>query len=512
VRAAAPTHRFVSLLPALVFLAFASIALSWNLGAGSLLPSDDAIYARAAFEALQSGRLLDVTWLGRPLFEKGPVLFWALEAAQAVLGPTDLAVQVPGVVAGVMLLALLIAAARVAGCSRGAALAGAGLVLATNLLVFNARRPMTDVPGAALGLAGFLLIAFGAGRGRAVAGGALLGLSALVKLVSPAPFVLALILLQADRGFRRPARLALAFVAAAAVALPWHAAMTAVHGAPFLDTYFGYHLFRRATEAIVGEGASIYTVWFVEREGPTAILLLLAVVAAVPLAVRGNRLARAALALLAGASLPLAASRTALPHYLVPLLPGFGLAAAAVIDAAFRGRGGLASRVLADPGAALGAEPTGRGMRLRVLAGAALGLALLMTFLGSNVRDLDDPDYGPGAKAVCQAVRAQGATARLEATVDLHDPAISWYCDRAVAFLGIDPGFLAATSGIPMLADVVRPLDAAGIRGLAARRAFVVTVPGRVDALAAAADAAGARLSDRRDFPGRVLVTILPRD
>ncbi len=511
-RAATPFFRIASSLPALLFLAFAGVALSWNLGAGSLLPSDDAIYARASAEALASGRVLDVTWLGRPLFEKGPVLFWALEATQAVLGPTDLAVRLPGVVAGIALLALLIATCRAAGSTRGAALAGAGLVLATNLLVFNARRPMTDVPGTALGLAGFLLVAFGAGRGRVVAGGALLGLSALVKLVSPAPFVLALILLQGDRSFRRPARLGLALVAAAAVALPWHLAMTVVHGAPFLDTYVGYHLFRRAAEVVVGDGASIYVAWFVEREGATAVLLLLAVAAAMPLAVRGSRVARAGLALLASAALPLFASRTALPHYLVPLLPGFGLVAAAVVDAAFRGRVVPASRAIPDPGEAPGDDVPRSRLWARSLAGAALAACLLATFLVSNGHDLADPDYGPGARAACEAMRAEGTMDRLAATVDLHDPAIPWYCDRAVGFLGIDEGFLRATSTIPMLRGLVRPLDTGTIRGLAARRAIVVTVPERLDALAEAVSAAGARLSDRRDFGSfRVAVTVAPR-
>jgi 4-amino-4-deoxy-L-arabinose transferase-like glycosyltransferase len=53
-------------LPVLLFLAAAAVVLSWNLGQGSLMPSDDAIYAQAAREALADGRLLDVTWQGRP--------------------------------------------------------------------------------------------------------------------------------------------------------------------------------------------------------------------------------------------------------------------------------------------------------------------------------------------------------------------------------------------------------------------------------------------------------------
>ncbi len=146
-----PPSGMVRHLPVMLFLAAAAIALSWNLGQGSLMPSDDAIYAQAAREAMADGRLLDVTWQGRPLFEKGPVLFWALEAAISVAGPCDLSVRIPGVLAGLTLLMLGIAMARAAGLSPGAALAGAGMLLATSLLAFNARRPMTDLPGAAIG-------------------------------------------------------------------------------------------------------------------------------------------------------------------------------------------------------------------------------------------------------------------------------------------------------------------------------------------------------------------------
>ena len=101
-----------------------------------------------------------------------------------------------------------------------------------------------------------------------------------------------------------------------------------------------------------------------------------------------------------------------------------------------------------------------------------------------------------------------GEANRLAATVDLHDPAVAWYCDRPVEFLGLDPGFLAATAGIPMLQGVVAPLDAARLRDLASRNVLVMTVPVRLDALDEAAARAGVVLSSRRDYPGRVLVAV----
>ncbi|HOU53838.1 MAG TPA: glycosyltransferase family 39 protein [Myxococcota bacterium] len=468
-----------------------SVALCWNLSNGSLLSSDDAIYAQAAREALEAGRWLDVTWQRRPLFEKGPVLFWALEGAMALLGPSDLAARVPGVLAGLLLLMAVHRIGTRLGAREREAWVGAGLVLATNLFYLNARRPMTDVPGAMLALWGLAWFLEGSRRG-VVGAGILLGLSLLTKVIAPFPVVVALLLLQADRRFRGPGRLAATLGIMLAVALPWHLAMMARHGDAFLSTYVGYHLLHRAAEAVVGPGPEVYAGWVVDREGPAGLLAGLVLAAMAVLAFRGQGLARLALALTAGGALPLLVARTALPHYLVALLPGIGLAATAV---AMELRGSGSGKVGAP-----GGTP---GRWIPWAAVATLGLSV---FLWTNARDLQDPDYAPDSRDLCEA--PPPGDRRLVATVDLHDPALVWYCQRPIRFLALDPRFHQATRGIPMLQGVVVPATPRVLREVAAKGGLLVTVPDRLPALARAAGAIGLRVQVQRERPRRVVLSL----
>ena len=482
--------RWLRGLPWLVVLA----ALCWNLGKGSLLSSDDSIYAQAAREALEAGRWLDVTWQGRPLYEKGPVLFWALEGTMALLGPTDLAARIPGVLAGLMLLLAVHRVGTRLGAGGREAWAGAALLLATNLLFLNARRPMTDVPGATLALWGLAWFLEGSRRG-VVAAGILLGLAALTKAVAPFPVFAALVLLQGDRRFRGPGRLAATLGIALAAALPWHLAMILRHGDAFLSTYVGYHLLHRAAETVVGPGSEVYAAWVVEREGPAALLAGLALAGSAVLAIRGQPAARLALALAAGGGLPLLASRTALPHYLVALLPGIGLAATATVTG-FRG-----TRI----GSAL--SPTGGSLPgARWLPWLAVAALWTGVFLWTNARDLRDPDYAPDSRALCEGPPPGGRD--LVATVDLHDPALVWYCNRPVRFLALDPGFHQATRDIPMLKGVAVPASPRIFREVAARGGLLVTVPDRLPALARAAGSVGLRVQVQRGLPRRVVVSL----
>jgi hypothetical protein len=470
----------------LAFLAVAAALLAAFAWDGSLLASDDAIYAQAAREILAEGRFPDVTWQGLPLFEKGPVLFWALAGAQAALGPTMLALRLPGLLAGLGLLAALFVLARRLGLSRDAALAACGLLLATSLFYFNARRPMTDVPGAALGLAGFVALAFPGGRWRPVWGGVALGLAALTKLVAPVPFVLALGLLQFAPAFRRPRALAVGLAVAAAVALPWHVVMIALHGAAFVDVYFGYHLAARATRVLVGGGAAAaYADWVFDREWPTLAFVLAGLAAAVAAAVRRRPDGLAALALLAGAVLPLAAASTGVAHYLVPALPGVALGVGVLVD-----------RV---------------GMHRPRIVAAVAGALLAAAFVAANGRDLLRPDHGAGTRDACAALARAGLADDVAGTWNLHDPAVTWYCGTPGRLYADNEGVLAATRDIPMLKAWVVAAGDADLRALAAVGAVVITRPEPLPELLARAAATGVRPEVVANARSRIAVRLSAR-
>ncbi len=487
--------RLTSLLrvagPEAGFFLLATALLGGNLGAGSLLPSDDCLYAAAAREMARSGNFVTPTWHGRPLFEKGPVLFWGLAASQALVPDNEAAARLPGVMAGVAVLVLVWRLGLAVGLSRWAALAAAALALASNVFYFNARRPMTDLPALAFGLAGFLLLLRGR---RPFLAGVLWALSALTKVSGPMPFVLAVALLQAVPQFRaRPRDAGWALLGAALVAVPWHVAMVAEHGSAFLDIYFGYHVFQRAARAVVGDASDpTYFAWLVEREGPLALVLAGALVVTVVRAVRRDGAALVTAALWAGAGLPLALARTSLPHYLVACLPGAALSCGLLAQGAFD----LARRA---------------GVRAAVVA-AFFGVAVA-SFDANNGEDLVRPAYGEDTRVLCAALREPppgGGGSRLAGTCDLHDPCVSWYCDHSIPFYALDRGFYEAVRNIPALQGVVRPLDGPTLRDLASRRAWLLVRPDRLPALANFAAATGARLETRAEAPTRVLVEVVP--
>lgn len=462
-------------------LAAAAAMLFAHLDAGSLLGSDDAIYAAVARDALRTGAWWDFSWHGRPWFEKGPLLTWLLMASQALLGDSEAALRLPGVLFGLGLVAGCYRLARRLGIGVRPSLAAAGLALASNVLYFNARRPMTDVPGASLALAGFVLVAFGDGRARPLIGGACLGLASLAKVVSPVPFVIALVLLQADPRLRRPRAIALAALTAVAVSVPWHVAMTVAHGAAFWQVYVGFNLVTRAAAVVAGPAAgSAYIGWLAERDPASALASIGALVVMLPAAVRGAIDARCAWILAACAGIPLALAATGLPHYLVPLVPGVALAFGSALNR-------LPDTTLGQAGL------------------VAIFATLACAFVVQDGRDLTDPDYGPGAKAACAEVASAGLHDRLAATFELHDPAIDWYCDAALPLWSADATFTDAMERIPMLSGSVVAVDVPRLASRAASRPVVVTRPDRLDRLRSIAAQGGMVL---REIPAKSRVVV----
>ncbi|HOH76247.1 MAG TPA: glycosyltransferase family 39 protein [Myxococcota bacterium] len=448
----------ISLMATRLAAIVAFLLLFYQAGSGSLLPSDDSAYARAAIEGTRGGRLADVTWMGHPLFEKGPVLFSAIQIGGLAGGSVELQARLPGIVFGLMVLLLIFRIGLDLGLSRQASILAAGLCLATSVFFFNARRPMTDIPGLMFALAGFRAMTIARWRSQAFLGGVMFGLSSLCKLTSPVPFIIAAVAARIagyrPRADSEPADTlspaawsVLGLAGGLAAFLPWHAWMAVEHGSRFIETYFGYHLFGRMSAAVVGTGrAEAYLGWLASRDVVGAALLAITFPVAMILAIRRNRPAFVVLLLVLLPLAPLLVSSTALPHYLVPCVAGTSLAAGLAADKLLKRIGGSRSRLVAT------------------IAMAAICAA---SFLNSNLKDMLDPDYSPASKTLCQEMLADRSAARIAGMFDLHDMAVPLYCDMNMDLFVSNPGFRAAVKDIPMLKPIVRDLDARTIRGLA---------------------------------------------
>lgn len=416
----------------------AATLLFHNLGAGSLLNSDDPIYAGIARDAYRSGEFLDFSYQGSVVFEKPPLFFWMLSASYAMLGTNDLAARVPDAACSLGLLVLLffLVRGRRKGLGFGGLLGGTTTVLfllSSGQYYLNSRRVMTDLP---FWLFTFLFLLLFVRdrtvRGRVLAGVAL-GLAVMVKGPAVAVPVAAVALYFVFSGEVRRWRAVdwLAFVLPVAlVAGWWHVYQLANHGADFLGTYLGYHAMERITSSLVTEtGPLFYVQRLFELEGPLmGGLVLLGVVLAALRAVRSKDPADKVLALFLALYLPLIVlMKTRLEHYLLPVV---------IVSILSLGR----------TVAALG-ERLKDGWPQGAAAAVVATLAVVM-FMKNNTFNLASSDYSPSTRELAVAA---GEVERPLVTFNVYAPAAGWYADRKVQVWSTDERLCGHLQSIDML-------------------------------------------------------------
>ena len=236
-------------LPLLV----ASLILIPTIGMGSILSSDDALYAQMAREMVESGAWLEPTWMGAPIFDKPPLLFWMLASLGWLFGFTEATLRAPGVLGGLVALYYVVRLVDQTAESvdvreqlvrRAVAVA---LALGTVTFVMTVRRPMADplLMAAVLAHLHYGLRAVDREPGAATKAGIALGLGLLAKWIAVGPVALVVALGWLAR--RRLGALLVSSSVAGIVAAPWHLWMSARHGEGFWNTYLGYHVLDRAS-------------------------------------------------------------------------------------------------------------------------------------------------------------------------------------------------------------------------------------------------------------------------
>ena len=252
-------------------LLLAVLLLVFEPGEVPLFEPDEGRYAEIPREMLVTRDFLTPRLNGVLYFEKPPLYYWSVAASLAILGPTEMAVRLPGKLAAVSMVLLAVAFARRRWGTRTGLLAG--LILATSiLLVALARIALIDpMLSAALAAATFAFASFAEGdaagdarRSRralyafhAACAAAIL-LKGLVGVVLPGGAIVLWTLVTGRwRTLRRvfsPGPLLL-FVA---LAVPWHVAMALRHP-DFLQFYFVHEHFQRfATTEHRRTGPAVY--------------------------------------------------------------------------------------------------------------------------------------------------------------------------------------------------------------------------------------------------------------
>ncbi|HVO52324.1 MAG TPA: phospholipid carrier-dependent glycosyltransferase [Thermoanaerobaculia bacterium] len=257
----------------LVLLLLATFLLVLEPGRVPLFEPDEGRYGEIPREMLATGDWITPRLNGVLYFEKPPLYYWSVAASMAVLGPTEVAVRLPGKLsaAGMVLLAAAFARRRY-GARTGLL---AGLVLASSLLVVALARIAIIDPMLSLALSGaaFAFATFAEadaeGDGRRarralyafhVAAAAAVLLKGLIGVVLPGGAIVFWAIWTGR--WRTLARVfspgpLLVFLL---LAVPWHVAMARRHP-DFLQFYFVHEHFERfATTEHKREGPLVYFV------------------------------------------------------------------------------------------------------------------------------------------------------------------------------------------------------------------------------------------------------------
>jgi 4-amino-4-deoxy-L-arabinose transferase-like glycosyltransferase len=390
-----------------------------GLGKTALWEPDEPRFAEATRQMFERGDFLTPWFNDRPRFEKPVLMYWLQAPFVAALGPIETAFRLPSALAGLLTL-LLVYRMGASLVSPRAGSIGA-LVLATTFrFVLYARQGLTDVPVTAfvtLGIWAFLR-AFDAPAGRdrlfALAGWAATGCAALTKgpvaIIGPLAWVIFALLTDRRTALRR-LHAPLGIFVAAAIALPWHILMVALHGRSFLDIALGYEVVARyVSPDFPGRDRGFfyfYGVWLGDA-APWSLFFIAALIwAAVSrrsLDDGARRAVRLSIVWFLTVLLLFSFSSYKLPHYIMPAYPPTALLVSVFADAVLRGA--VAYRLLWRVAAALTAV-------LLVVGAVLLGLLLRRAF----ALPLSDPSF---VLPVLLTAGAVGLTASVFARRDSH--------------------------------------------------------------------------------------------
>jgi len=240
-------------------LLLASLTFLVGLGRGAITDADEAFYAEAAREMVESGDWVTPFYNYEPRFQKPILYYWLTGATYAATGgPGEAGARLWAALSGLGLVLVTAACAR-RWFDDGVALL-AGAIVATSFgYFFIGRMALPDLP-----LTFFITLAIWAGwvatlervrnqRPWVLLSAVALALGFLTKgpvgLIIPV-VVLAPVVLMERRSLNvRFADVAAAALVFAALALPWYGAMWMRHGTGYLEGFFlGDNLERFATD------------------------------------------------------------------------------------------------------------------------------------------------------------------------------------------------------------------------------------------------------------------------
>ncbi|MBI2054678.1 MAG: glycosyltransferase family 39 protein [Candidatus Sungbacteria bacterium] len=245
-----------------ILLAAACFLFLFRLGNLALYDYDEAHYAQVVQQTLASDDLLTFKRFNTEWFEKPPLLLWLTMASVKIFGINEFAMRLPTALFGILGIYGTYLLAFVLTKNRFTALSAGFVLLLSGMFPASGRQLRMDVPAAsAIVWAVYSFVKswekpkYYLGFWVWTAVGVLL--KSVVGLFAwPISFIFSAICKQwgwlKNRYFYGGILIFLFLV------VPWHIYETGKFGSRFWSEYFGFHIFRRATEKILGGNVTTF--------------------------------------------------------------------------------------------------------------------------------------------------------------------------------------------------------------------------------------------------------------
>lgn len=275
------------------FIVIAACFLSININR-PLTDYDEATYAKVVVDTLKSGDVLSFTLSGNSWYEKPPMYLWLAMGSVKLFGEHEFAFRIPSILASLLCLWLTYLIARRLTNSELAGLAAFLVLLFTSAFLFYAREARLDSSVLASILAAFWCWIKARENEKylfwilpLVATGFLFK-SVIVLLLGPILFIYSLF--YQKWAWIKSKYLWLGLPLSLIIFIPWHAIQIARFGNDFLNRYFGYDVYKRATTTVIGNSKYYdYINWLWVSEKGWLIVLLGMIVLFVCLIIFGKK-------------------------------------------------------------------------------------------------------------------------------------------------------------------------------------------------------------------------------
>jgi 4-amino-4-deoxy-L-arabinose transferase-like glycosyltransferase len=246
----------------LVFAAVLFVSL-FRLGSVLLFDVDEAVFAEATKEMVESGDYITTTFNGDVRYDKPIFFYWMMALSYKAFGINEFGARFPSALAGCLLAAALFFFARYfLGVSK-AVYAVLSMVLSAYYLIYS-RSAVTDMVLTLFITLSLFCFYLSLKHDRRFIYGfysfsALAFLTkGLIGIVFPAAIALIFLLVTEGIGGVRKMIHFKAAILFLVIGVPWYAAEYAVKGGEFIEQFFIKHHFKRYTEVISGHKGPFY--------------------------------------------------------------------------------------------------------------------------------------------------------------------------------------------------------------------------------------------------------------